>query len=249
MSTMSKNAGNQHQLHRKYVWKKKLSVTENLLRTVNAVIIPMILRTRFKNITINPNGLAHIALFPKINIAFNRIKKNANSTSMIALSYIDRAIIENEKAAKNNSSHLHNTSIYSWSKINHYKFAIVVRNPYTRVLSAFTNKFAKKSYVDRYGVYDLSPSGFKKFLYWLKDGALSADAHWDLQKKLILLPINCYDFVIKFEEFPNKLVDFLNLNDINLTPDELKTLNLLPGNPTSASKLIEFYDDETKNWY
>ncbi|MDO9150510.1 MAG: sulfotransferase family 2 domain-containing protein [Methylotenera sp.] len=230
-----------------YIYKKISHLKSDSIRRINTTVCPLILNQRYKNVIINSDALKHVAIFPKLNIAFNRIKKNANSTSMVSLAYLDRGLMQNEKDAKRHSLHLQKMPLKEWLKMSGYHFSVVIRNPYTRVLSAFINKFSKSSYLEKYGPFEISANGFKKFLYWLQDGGLGADPHWDLQKKLMLLPLAYYDHVIKFENYAAEFIELLNKNSLDLSQEELKSLNIYSG-PTigSNSKLDFFYDDESR---
>jgi hypothetical protein len=162
----------------------------------------------FPQSNINFRAVRRVAIFPQNKIAFTRIRKNANTTTMIYLSYIEHGVLyEGEESKK--SIHLHNADEGILHRLSQYRFLVIKRNPYSRVLSAFLQKFAMEEYKQRYRPFPLSPRGFSDFAYWLQDGGINKNPHWDLQINDMLLPINKYTDVIPFEEYDNSFAKFL----------------------------------------
>jgi len=220
-----------------------LSAT-NLQRKINRYVVPKFLYKKFgSNTTINVDALRHTAVYPKLNVAFNRIKKNANSTSVILFRELDTGLIEHEAIAKRNSLHLEKIPFRYWFNLFNFKFVIIIRNPYTRVLSAFINKFKKQAYIDRYREYPLTPDGFREFVLWLKKGGITSDPHWDLQCKLMLAPAKGYDTVIRFESLSKEMTLLLQELDFPLTENALKLL----GEPNNTHK--SFADSQLESYY
>ncbi len=223
------------------------SYVSDFPRKVNRMVVPKLLATHF-NHTINTDALKHVAVFPEIGIALNRVKKNANSTSITLFRELDTGIAESTSTAKRNTLHLEKIPFHFWLNLRNYNFVTVTRNPYSRVLSAFVNKFQKPAYIDRFGHYPISPEGFRQFVLWLGQGGLAADPHWDLQSKLMLMPVDCYDAVIRFENFSKEMRLFLERKSIAITPHGL---NLLGDQNTmhksyANTRLQEFYTSEVR---
>ncbi len=79
-----------------------------------------------------------------------------------------------------------------------------MRDPYGRLLSAFTDKVVRKRKQARpfyhwLGRVDPGPPAFIDFLRFLGDGGALSDAHWAPQADLMLLPMARFDFVGRLE--------------------------------------------------
>ena len=185
-------------------------------RSLNQRFVPQVLGFRCPRNAVNVTALRHVAVYLRLGLAFNRIKKNANSTTVILLREVETGRVEPEPTAKQHSWHLEKMPVVLDAAAPLLKFFVIVRNPYSRVLSAFLNKFAKAAYVERYRPYALTRDGFADFVSWLADGGLGEDPHWDLQSKLMLMPLDRYDRVIRFERYHEELVEFLATRGIDV---------------------------------
>lgn len=216
------------------------------VRALNRKIVPSLVERRFGSGALNTAALKSVAVFPKLGIAFNRIKKNANSTSVVVLHRLETGVLEHELAAKRASLHLEKMPPTFWPAVGRLRYAVVVRNPYSRVLSAFMNKFAKATYVEAFRPYEITPQGFAEFLHWIANGGMEADAHWDLQRKLMLLPLDRYDEVIRFETYPEEMRALLGRQGVDLTPEIDALIGYSSGRHRSAAneKLAAFYTPE-----
>lgn len=191
---------------------------------------------------IQKNAMRSVALFPKIGLAYNRIKKNANTSVMILLTELETGAVKERRAAKKNSIRLSSPPLMEISKLAKYQYFIIVRNPYSRLLSAFLDKFRREKFHERYNQFDLTPAGFHAFVGWLEQGGLHLNDHWDSQTKRMLLPLDKYDKVIRFENLQEDMMSFLSSRSIALRQDALK--ELYPSDltkKTSASSLIHDY--------
>jgi len=117
-----------------------------------------------------------------------------------------------------------------------FRFA-VVRNPFTRTLSAYLDK------VERRAKRQHQVSSFKDFLHDLVEQSLYSNAHWAPQSSLLLLPHAHFDFFGKVENLEYDLAfikDKISGGSRNLTsPKHFKA------NATGASqKLSQYYDHE-----
>jgi hypothetical protein len=158
---------------------------------------------------VNIEAFDRVAVFKKNRIAFNRLKKNANSTAMIALTRLETGLLlKSPRAAKYDAVRMDDASVLHCN-IAKFDWLLIVRNPYSRTLSAFLEKFQQERYVENYGKFDLSSRGFNNFLCWLKDGGLNADYHWNLQTANIFLPVNLHNNIIRFETFQTEFLQFL----------------------------------------
>jgi len=103
------------------------------------------------------------------------------------------------------------------------------------LLSGFLDKHRYNGAKEKYGQFDLTPCWFRGFVTWLEDGGIVRDSHWDLQIKLMLLPLEKYSYVFRFESLRNDMKLFLSKHEIHLKSDRLNDLY-----PSDASKKISF---------
>jgi hypothetical protein len=166
---------------------------------------------------------------------------------VVLLNELQSGTVEHHDLVKQNSVSLATLPAAQALKIHAAKFIVVVRNPYTRVLSAFLDKFRFEKFTSLYGAMSLDKEGFEKFLRWLAAGGLCKDGHWDLQGKLMLLPLNCYDRVIRFENLQRETISYLR--EIGMPAEDYTLSNLYPSdqdNRTGANRLAErFYTPST----
>lgn len=214
---------------------------------LNDKALPWVLRNKFSSNNINIAATANVALFPKLNLAFNRVKKNGNSTTVSLLYAMETGKFVEPLEAKRGSAHLRTAKVPLLLSSESLFYFVIIRDPYSRTLSAFLNKFKKPSYIDRFGSFEISPAGFTRFLIWLAESGLDQDAHWDLQKKLIVSPLEAFDTALRFEEFPDCLVRFLRDRGLKL-PIRSETIltGSHQGTRTGAkSKMEQFYSKES----
>ena len=215
-------------------------------KIVRAGLTARVLWSRFGLLHVNLRAAKRVAVYPSLGLAYNRIKKNANTTVVMLLREMETGAIEGRKAAKSNSKNFLELSKVEIAELREACFFIVIRNPYSRVLSAFLDKFRNTDYQVRHGPFDLSPEGFDAFVEWLSDGGLDKDAHWDLQTKLMFLPLAKYDAVVRFENFEEDMGHLLKTRELSPPPDRLGSLN--PGDTSkrtsSDSRLQDFYNQQ-----
>ncbi len=117
-----------------------------------------------------------------------------------------------------------------------FKFT-VVRNPYTRTLSAYLDK------IERRAIRDGKESSFAGFLRQAKQHPrfLYSNAHWAPQSSLMLIPINEFDLIGKVESLDSDLA----LIKHRLRPDMEQPVTSVTLNATGAGeKLRSYYNDE-----
>lgn len=195
---------------------------------------------------INPGALRRLAIFPKIGVLYNRVKKNANSTTMVALSGLENGVIVAPRSAKKQAAQWHHLQTQCMD-LSRFKRLLIIRDPYSRTLSAFREKFRQQQYKERWREFELSPAGYLDFLLWLKDGGLEADGHWDLQMKSIALPLTGYSHVLKFENLEESLFDFMRQCDAAV-PDGLFLESEKSGKrhaTGSTGAISDFYSKES----
>lgn len=168
---------------------------------------------------------------------FNRIPKAANSTVVTNLARLKSGREVPSKLAKKMFRTPSALNFREAARVGSlFKFT-VVRNPYTRTLSAYLDK------VERRALRDNKESSFRDFLQSLKDGKLYSNAHWAPQNALLLLPVSQLDFVGRVESLDSDLY-WINEKIRGRAPEAPLTSFL--GNATGAgSKLHAYYDAET----
>ncbi|WP_018869785.1 sulfotransferase family 2 domain-containing protein [Thioalkalivibrio sp. ALgr3] len=222
-------------------------VTRNIenLQVLTHAYLPMCQKYGWRRV--NPAGLKRIAVFPKTGILFNRVKKNANTTTLGILTELETGQTPHHKTIKKTTPILGcKNQARAHRNLEKYSIITVKRNPYTRVLSAFLEKFRHERFRHRHGQFDLTPEGFESFLRWLDEGGLTKDPHWDLQIKLMALPPTLYDTVIRFEHFADDLRHLLQERTNQPLPSALHATYASDKDKATraASQLNEFYTTE-----
>ena len=173
-----------------------------------------------------------------LGVFCNRIPKAANSSVIVNLAYrrFGREIPSKEaKRLFRTPSQLSTKEVDALPGL--YTFAFV-RNPYTRVLSAFLDKVDRRT--RRKGV----EASFHEFLDYLEKDGLYSNAHWAPQVSLLLLPFEQYDFFGKTEHLDRDLREVLK--HLTTEVEDARILSAL-GNATGASsKLTTYFDDSAK---
>lgn len=230
------------------IMNKLSKLLKNIARATHAAIrLPRTMR-KLREVygPVRLRAASRVAVFPELGLAYNRIKKNANTSTVILLRHLESGNIEDRNAAKQNVRRYVDLDNAQLDAIDALHLFVIIRNPYSRVLSAFMDKFRSERYQRRFGRFPISPDGFGDFLKWLEAGGLSRDAHWDLQTKLMMLPLSSYDSVIQFDNFREGLITLLTARGITVPDGALA--DLYPSDKMkktgSSSKLREYYTPE-----
>ena len=178
----------------------------------NMILAPRALRAvdaRFGPGVVNRKALRRLAFYPGLNLAFNRVKKNANSALVLLLHEMQTGQVGQSDSAKDATPNFFDLPSSEIERLADYAVFVTIRNPYSRVLSAFLDKFRFDAYRKKHGAFDLTPDGFDAFLRWLDAGGLPRDAHWAPQVNLLALPLDRYDAVLRFESLRDDALGFL----------------------------------------
>ena len=124
------------------------NIFERTRRRVNDRALPWVLKNKFDPDSISLSASRHVSLFPKLNLAFNRVKKNGNSTTMSILHAMEHGSVADSNDAKRQAAHLRRANPLLFMSAGKLFYVVIIRNPYSRLLSAFLNKFAKSEFVD-----------------------------------------------------------------------------------------------------
>jgi len=188
-------------------------------------------------------ALRRLAYWPKFGLSYNKVKKNANTSVVLLLDHLQHEGEVSRRDAKWRTFGLFDVALSELGRLAQYHYFIVIRDPYSRVLSAFLDKFRHEEFWSSYGDFPLDPDGFDSFLAWLKAGGLNKDPHWDLQIKLMVWPLEKYDTVIRFENFAAEMHALFESRNIQISAELLE--DVLPsdhGKKTSAAdQLDRFY--------
>ena len=166
----------------------------------------------------------------------NRIPKAANSTIITTLAKISFGEEVPSRVAKKTfraPSQLKKGELKRLDEL--FKFA-VVRNPYTRTLSAYLDK------IERWPERKKKVGSFQSFLHRLHDSELYSNAHWAPQSSLLLLPSSLFDYFGKVENLNDDLA-FIRSRILGekFHPEPVKSAL---GHATGAAdKLSRFYDE------
>lgn len=161
----------------------------------------------------------------KSKFIYSRIPKAANSTVMATIynaedgkGVFSRDEMNSLKMGTYPRCHsLSKTDVLS---LKEFFIFTVIRNPYTRILSAYRDKIRISSSFNKYGTrpiirkqiqkflkkdanYEIS---FSEFLDFLEFGnGLDQNYHWSPQVSLLAFPINLYSYIGKFETLEKDL--------------------------------------------
>ncbi len=186
---------------------KKLGLT-----AARAHLIRREMQRRLPGIAIDPAGVKHLAVFPRLGVVYNRIQKNANTTTMLLLDALEVGHLRSIPQSKGQHLVFYKAWATGRFSLRDARYMVIVRSPYSRAVSSFLFKFGNRQEValSRYGrEFPLSPQGFHDYLLWLKDGALTRDQHWDLQIHSLAMPASAFTDVIHIEHYDAEMRAFL----------------------------------------
>lgn len=188
--------------------------------------------------------------------SYTRISKAANSTIIASLYGAETNCAEITSDALVTAKNCHYVTPSQLSaaeleqfKLLYFKFSFV-RNPYSRILSAYLDKIPmsrknKKREIVRAALgsppdTEISFSGFLDYLEF--ENGIDVDGHWARQTDLLVMPINAFDFVGKMEQLETDLPDVLD----RIFGSRNKILNWVP-HAMQASKKVDTLDEKTKS--
>ena len=144
---------------------------------------------------------------------------------------------------------------------NYFKLTIV-RNPYSRILSAYLDKIENRDKPKRKTVTKFLKKQphdeitLNEFLDFLENGGLRLHAHWAPQTDFLVFPIDQYDYIGKLENLQKDLTQILTLiyrKDCPIisvnehkTDSMDKTKELTPA---EKCRIYNLYMDDFKNFH
>jgi hypothetical protein len=203
------------------------------------------------------NQYLHISL--QHRFVYVEIPKNACSTLKFILRRVelDDVTIENTKQIHNRqySPLLRPCQLWDVDALlnsSQFKRFTFVRNPYTRVLSAFLDKIAGNNrrlkeplftILDRDIKEISSPISFVDFLRAIRQQSpLEMDHHWRQQSIQAFYPKLSYDFIGRFERLDEDIERLGGVLGIDLRKYYYRHA---PHNTNAGERLKEYYDDES----
>lgn len=186
---------------------RKLGLTE-----ARAWLIGREIARRLPDIDVDSDTARKLAVFPKLGVVYNRIQKNANTTTMLLLDALETGRVRSIPDSKGQHLLFYKAWLTGRFSLAGARYMVVVRSPLSRALSSFLFKFDffQSTAMRRYGrSFEVSPEGFRDFLLWLKDGALSRDLHWDLQVHSLALPVGVFTDIVHTERYEAEMRAFL----------------------------------------
>ncbi|WP_126977855.1 sulfotransferase family protein [Frigidibacter oleivorans] len=200
--------------------------------------------------TLDPRG----AILPAQRVFYSRMPKVANSTISRALALqgghgaaLARGGRAKELMTRPSRLGPRRAAELADPDSGWFRFT-VVRNPYTRTLSAFLGKILSRAAQSRpfYAWFDPPaprPPVFRDFVEFLAAGGLWHDIHWAPQSDVLLLPVDRFDFIGRFETLEADLQTALHRG---FGADTV--LDLRPAGPSTgaSAKRAQHYDAETR---
>lgn len=172
---------------------------------------------------------------------FNRVPKAANSSIVNALAsgpanLNKTARIEQIKDDLTKPSQLSKAQVSDFRDF--YKFT-VVRNPFSRTLSAYLDLIVSRGYYKK-----LCLGSFEEFLKFIENGGLHKNIHWAPQTSFLLLPVDAFDLVGRFEALEPTLKEIADRTGI---PIDMAQASHRPHATGAREKLGEYYSDYAIN--
>lgn len=217
---------------------------------------------------LNPRSMysaGRVVVYPQIGLVYNRVRKAANSST---LAFIAESLLlngydsfsESDHELTKSASRSYGKSIYELSvedvrRMSGFCFFTVVRNPYSRLLSAFLHKRNEAlkgalSYQKVPGMLEGGASGFNDFVSFIESGGLFKDSHWWPQKDLLFLPVEKFDYIVKVESLASGIEQVVSSVGLKcISKDSLSKPHCsetsLDGKVTNSSKLVGEYYSST----
>ena len=183
---------------------------------------------------------------PSLRILFNGIGKAGHSSVVANLARVqsgqDIAINRAKGQTFRRPSSLSAQEVEALA--GYFKFTLV-RNPYTRTLSAYLDKVVRDIAVpERLSRrHDGRTPSFLEFCVYLEEGGLNDSVHWVPQTRLLVLPFEQFDHVMRVEHFDK---DFRIVREKLGVPEGFSLVRHDPHKTSADQKKGEYYCDQTR---
>ena len=189
-----------------------------------------------------------VAIYPGLGLLYNRLKKSGNTTITSFLAEIEGGQIYTCNEAKRKYQRPDFFSFSQARTIKHLRLITFVRNPYTRVLSAFRDKIGrgtKSAYRDFPGFGRDNPDGFSDFVYFLETGGLYKDRHWWPQSDLLIAPLYSFFLVGRLENLSTEMSElFARIGIGSEATQKLDIPHVSSSHTTGSAEVqLQYYDD------
>lgn len=225
------------------------AILQELIRHRNAMILSLRYPSHSRE---NIGRVDCVAVFPRLGIVYNRIKKSANTSIVAWLADLEGVEYDSLSSVKRAVPNPKTLSVrQAWHFGRYYSFTFV-RNPYSRVLSAYLDKVATSN-----PLYAATPGsgqaatveGFEAFLDYLQSGGLHANRHWWPQIDLLYKPVDQFSFIGKVEnmaEDMEKVIANAKLKPHG-RPDFHSPHSVKKRATSAANKVNAFYSQRARN--
>ena len=184
----------------------------------------------------------------KLSVFYNRVPKAANTSVVFTLAKM-RSGAPTLRGVKKNFRRPAQLIEAEVRRLDSYFKFVFVRNPYSRVLSAYLHKIVHR--LERGGCLEPAernrfretPS-FPEFCRYLADGGLFNNIHWAPQTALMLLPLSKFDFIGKVESFDSDIHTVLSRLGAENPKDFIVTHSRYFTH--AQRRLDDYYDAETR---
>ncbi len=153
----------------------------------------------------------NVAVFPRLGVIFNRVKKSGNTSVVAFLSDLEGSAGQSVHDLKR-EHRLTELTLAQTLALGRFHTIVVVRNPYTRAISGYLDKIASGSnprYSAVQGFGSASPEGLETFLGRLSETRFLRDRHFYPQTRLLFQGIDEYSCVAKLETIVPDMTRFL----------------------------------------
>lgn len=235
----------------------------HLAKGVTFLATPFIEPRRKK--ALQPSNLRHVVLYKSLDLAFNRVKKSANSSTLMFIADTIRAVNEGQanRSAKTFKEYRESKqkAIEAGRVMNLFhlflpgtmrmRFVTVVRDPYSRLLSAYLQKRYnhRKGYSEIYEKFpgftdDDDKKGFSRFCEYIEKSGPYGNKHWWPQVRLLIMPPEFFDFVLKVETLDHDLNDLFS----KIVPNWKHTNFAIP-HPNESGEKITNASQRVEDFY
>jgi hypothetical protein len=179
---------------------------------------------------------------PRLKVFYSRVPKAANTSVVFTLEKLRTGVAPDSVKIKRNFRRPSQLSEDEVRALDSYFKFTFVRDPFTRVLSAYLSKVVPGAIVPPRLRGGATPT-FADFCEFLRDGGLHENAHWAPQTSLLLMRPGQFDFIGKVEQFDR---------DIRVVLDRLggsaDSIVYHSSRPTQAAQhMDEFYDERSRS--